>query len=115
MEDLWRRRSGGNGRGRRNELQGHSPIHPHQHHVVMHELSIAVQIVEIAEDELVRHGGDRVRSIHVQLGALSGVAKEALQFSFGMACEGTTAEGANLVIEDAAGHELDVVRMEIEP
>ena len=81
----------------------------------MHELSIAVQIIEIAEDELVRHGGDRVRSIHLQLGALSGVAKEALQFSFGIACEGTTAEGASLVIEDAAGQELDVVRMEIEP
>jgi hydrogenase nickel incorporation protein HypA/HybF len=81
----------------------------------MHELSIAVQIVEIAEDELLRHGGDRVRSVHVQLGALSGVAKEALQFSFGIACEGTTAEGASLVIEHAEGHELDVLRMEIEP
>ena len=115
MEDFWQRHSGSHGCWRSDELQGYSPVHPHQHHVAMHELSIAVQIVEIAEDELVRHGGDRVRSIHLQLGALSGVAREALQFSFVLACEGTSAEGASLVIEDTEGQELDVVRMEIEP
>jgi len=81
----------------------------------MHELSIAVNIVEIAEEELARHGGERILAVHVQLGRLAGVAKEALMFSFSLACEGTVAERARLVIEDSEGHDLDVVRMEIEP
>ena len=81
----------------------------------MHELSIAVNIVDIANEELVRHGGERIRAIHIQLGPLSGVAKEALLFSFSLACEGTAAEGSRLVIEDTQGQDLDIVRMEIEP
>jgi len=81
----------------------------------MHELSIALNIVEIASEELVRHGGERIRAIHIQLGPLSCVAKEALLFSFSLACEGTAAEGSRLVIEDTQGQDLDIVRMEIEP
>jgi hydrogenase nickel incorporation protein HypA/HybF len=81
----------------------------------MHELSIAVSIVEIAEQELFRHGGERIRSVYLQLGPLAGVAKEALLFSFGLACEGTAAEGSSLVIEDGESRDLNIVRMEIEP
>ena len=72
----------------------------------MHELSIAVNIVEIAEEEVARHGGERVRAVHIQLGSLAGVAKEALLFSFDLACEGTAVEGSRLVIEDAQGQTL---------
>jgi hydrogenase nickel incorporation protein HypA/HybF len=81
----------------------------------MHELSIAVNIVEIAEEQLSRHGGDRVRTVHLQIGRLAGVAKDALLFSFGLACEGTAAEGSQLVFEETEGQELDILRMEIEP
>ena len=81
----------------------------------MHELSIAVNIVEIAEEELRRHGGDRIRTVHVQIGSLAGVAKESLQFSFSLACEGTPAEGSKLVIEEGEGRDLSIVQMEIEP
>jgi hydrogenase nickel incorporation protein HypA/HybF len=81
----------------------------------VHELSIAVSIVEVAEEELARHGGERICAIHIQLGPLAGVAKESLLFSFGLACEGTRAEGSSLVIEDGEGRDLDILRMEIEP
>jgi hydrogenase nickel incorporation protein HypA/HybF len=81
----------------------------------MHELSIALNIIEIAEQELARHGGERVRSVHIRVGPLAGVAKEALLFSFGLACEGTSAQGCSLIIEDAEGQDLDIIRMEIEP
>ena len=81
----------------------------------MHELSIAMNIVEIAEEQLSRHGGERVSSVRLQLGRLAGVAKEALLFSFGLACEGTAVEGSQLIVEDADGQELDIVSMEIEP
>ena len=81
----------------------------------MHELSIAVNIVEIAQEALSRHGGERVRAVHLQIGPLAGVAKEALLFSYGLACEGTAAEGSKLIIEETDGQDLDIVRMEIEP
>lgn len=81
----------------------------------MHELSIAVNIVEIATEQLQRHGGERVRAIHLRIGPLAGVARDALQFSFALAGEGTPVEGSQLFFEESEGHELDVVRLEIEP
>ena len=66
----------------------------------MHELSIALSLVEKAEEEAVRQGGGEVCAVHLRLGLLSGVVKEALLFSFELACEGTVAAGAKLVIED---------------
>jgi hydrogenase nickel incorporation protein HypA/HybF len=81
----------------------------------MHELSIAVSIVEIAEEELVRRGGDRIRAIHIELGSLAGVARDALDFSFCIACEGTPAAGSRLVVNETDGQNLEIVRMEIEP
>jgi hydrogenase nickel incorporation protein HypA/HybF len=81
----------------------------------MHELSIAMNIVEIAEEELLRHGGERVRVVYLQMGPLAGVAKEALLFSFRIACQGTAAEGSSLVIEDGEKRDLNVLRLEIDP
>ena len=81
----------------------------------MHELSIALNIVDIATEQLTRHGGERVRAIHLQIGPHAGVAKEALLFSFGLACEKTPVEGSQLIIEDTQGQDLEIVRMEIEP
>jgi len=48
----------------------------------------------------VRQGGGRVCAVHLRLGPLSGVVKEALLFSYELACEGTSLEGSSLVIED---------------
>ena len=39
-------------------------------------------------------------AVHLRLGPLSGVVKEALLFSYELACEGTLLEGSTLVIED---------------
>jgi len=68
----------------------------------MHELSIALSIVEIAEQEARSRGGVRVSAVHLKLGLLSGVVKEALRFSYKVSCEGTMLEGSELVIEEAA-------------
>lgn len=67
----------------------------------MHELSIAISIVEMAEQEARRRGGVHVSAVHLKLGLLSGVVKEALRFSYGVSCEGTMLEGSELVIEEA--------------
>ena len=66
----------------------------------MHELSIAVSLVEAAEEEAVKHGVFGVTSVHLRLGPLAGVVKEALLFSYGIATAGTSLEGSQLVIED---------------
>ena len=66
----------------------------------MHELSIALSIIEGAEEQVLQEGGGRVRAVYLKLGPLSGVVKEALLFSYGLACEGTSLEGSALVIED---------------
>jgi len=80
----------------------------------MHELSIAVSIVEIAEEEAARNNATRVQSVRLRLGSLAGVAKEALMFSYGLACEGTSLEGSRLLIDDAEGTELEIFSLEIE-
>jgi len=65
----------------------------------MHELSIAMSIVEMAEEEA-RQRNARVSAVHLKLGALSGIVKEALLSSYGIACDGTPLEGSRLVIEE---------------
>lgn len=66
----------------------------------MHELSIALSIVEMAEQEARSRGGVHVTAVHLKLGPLAGVVKEALRFSYGVSCEGTMLEGSELVIEE---------------
>ncbi len=66
----------------------------------MHELSIALSMIEMATEEARRRGGVRVISLHLKLGPLSGVVKDALLFSYEVACNGTLLEGSRLVIED---------------
>lgn len=63
----------------------------------MHELSIATSIVETLGRELADEPG-RVRAVRVDVGALSGVVPEALQFAWDAACEGTRLGGAVLQI-----------------
>jgi hydrogenase nickel incorporation protein HypA/HybF len=66
----------------------------------MHELSIALSIVEGVEEELARRPDAHAGAIHLKLGPLSGVVKEALLFSYEIACEGTRLEGSRLEIEE---------------
>ena len=66
----------------------------------MHELSIALSIVEMAEAEAVRSGSGQVHAVHLRLGRLSGVEKSALLASYEMACHATPLEGSRLLIEE---------------
>ncbi|HEY2457273.1 MAG TPA: hydrogenase maturation nickel metallochaperone HypA [Candidatus Acidoferrum sp.] len=66
----------------------------------MHELSIAMSIVEMAQEEAQRHGNAKVEAVHLKLGRLSGVVKEALLSSYEMACHETPLAGSQLVIEE---------------
>ena len=66
----------------------------------MHELSIALSILEGVEEEVAQRGYGQVRSIHVRVGALSGVIPEALCSSFELAREGTPFSESLLTIEE---------------
>jgi len=68
----------------------------------------------MAIEEADRQGGTRVTALHLKLGTLSGVVKEALTFSYEIACQGTALEGSQLVIEEVEGRELEVVALELE-
>src|ERR1700722_12687067 len=65
----------------------------------MHELSIAMSIVDMAQEEAERRNV-QVDAVHLELGALAGVVKEALLFSYTVACDGTLLEGSRLVVKD---------------
>ena len=65
----------------------------------MHELSIAMSIVDMATEEAEARGA-RVEAVHLRLGALSGLVPEALLASYGIACDATPLEGSRLVIEN---------------
>ena len=74
----------------------------------MHELSIAMSIVEIACEEAGRQGGCPVEEVRLKIGKDSGVVSDALLFSWELACEGTSAQGARLLVEEQPGRELQV-------
>jgi hydrogenase nickel incorporation protein HypA/HybF len=65
----------------------------------MHELSIALSILDIAGQEAERQGG-RVVAIHLRLGPLSGVVRDALVSAFNLAREGSGLDAADLVIKE---------------
>ena len=62
----------------------------------MHEMSIAINIVEIAEDTAKKEKANKINEVTLELGILSGVIPDALEFCFESACKGTIAEGAKL-------------------
>ncbi|HEY2783805.1 MAG TPA: hydrogenase maturation nickel metallochaperone HypA [Fimbriiglobus sp.] len=50
-------------------------------------MSIAVSILEMAEEEAGRQGAARVTAVHLKLGPLSGVVREALLSAYDLARE----------------------------
>src|SRR5262249_19431064 len=66
----------------------------------MHELSIALSILELASEEAHRQGGARVVGIHMKLGILSGVVEDSLLSAYDLAREGTPFEDTQLIVEE---------------
>lgn len=65
----------------------------------MHELSLAMSIVDIAIEEA-HARAVTIEAIHLDLGPLSGVVADALRFSWDIACQGTPLEGTRLLIHE---------------
>jgi hydrogenase nickel incorporation protein HypA/HybF len=66
-------------------------------------MALTESIVEIALEEARKQGARRVVRVFVDVGALSHVEPEALEFCFSAIASGTAAEGAKLEIQRIAG------------
>lgn len=64
----------------------------------MHEVGITQSIINIAEEHARREQAASITSITVEIGNLSGVIAESVEFCFEACAQGTLAEGARLII-----------------
>jgi hydrogenase nickel incorporation protein HypA/HybF len=66
----------------------------------VHELSIALSLLESVGEAAAREDARRVTAVHVRLGAMSGVVRDALCFSWDLASAHTVAAGSELRVEE---------------
>lgn len=69
----------------------------------MHEASIALDLIRVAETVALEHGGGPVLALTVRVGQWSAVVPEALRAAFPACAEGTLLEGARLSIQSVPG------------
>ncbi|AMA60245.1 hydrogenase maturation nickel metallochaperone HypA [Bradyrhizobium sp. CCGE-LA001] len=69
----------------------------------MHEMALCEGIMEIIEEEARRHSFSKVRTVFLEIGALSHVAAEAVKFCFPVVAARTIADGALLEIVELPG------------
>jgi hydrogenase nickel incorporation protein HypA/HybF len=63
----------------------------------MHELSIAMEIVEIAREEALKAGALKINKIELEIGKLSGVLPDALSFAMHEAIKASPLANAEIV------------------
>jgi len=66
----------------------------------MHELSIAMSILESLEEEVRERGCVGIEAVHVRVGGLSGVVVEALRSAYDLAAEPTPFARSRLEVEE---------------
>lgn len=65
----------------------------------MHEMSIVISFVEMAEQYAVKNKASKVVKVVLQVGEISGIVPEYLQEFYSVVTEGTILEGSSLEIE----------------
>jgi hydrogenase nickel incorporation protein HypA/HybF len=66
----------------------------------VHELSVATQIVDLVSRVMDEHSAHKVGEVSVEVGALSCVDPDSLEFCFQAITKGTRLENARLKIEE---------------
>jgi hydrogenase nickel incorporation protein HypA/HybF len=69
----------------------------------MHEMALCEGIIGIVEDEARKRAFSKVKLVCIEIGALSHVAPEAMQFCFEAVAAQTIAKGAKLEIIETPG------------
>ncbi len=64
----------------------------------MHELAVTQNLVDIALDAARAAGAAQISVVHVQIGALTGIAPDSVHFYFEFLTRNTLAAGAHLVL-----------------
>jgi hydrogenase nickel incorporation protein HypA/HybF len=72
----------------------------------MHEMALAQGVLDVIEDYAARESFRKVKTIWLEIGALSGVEPEAIAFCFDAVARGSLAEGARLEIVPVGGRGL---------
>jgi hydrogenase nickel incorporation protein HypA/HybF len=65
----------------------------------MHEVSIAMSILQIIEEELSRNPGKAVLKLHLQIGVLSGVVPDSLLFALEVSRQNGLLKNAEISID----------------
>lgn len=69
----------------------------------MHEVGITQSIIDIAEQHARAQGAGKITTVTVEIGALSGVIPESVEFCFEACARGTLLEGARLIVHRIPG------------
>ena len=69
----------------------------------MHELALCESVLSVLQGQAKTHRFDRVKTVWLQVGALSCAAPEALEFCFAAVTRGTIADGARLEVVRTPG------------
>jgi len=69
----------------------------------MHELSIALSIIELAEEEANKAGSPEINELELEVGLLAGVDFDALEFALEMSKKSTLIEHAAISINKIQG------------
>ena len=69
----------------------------------MHEMSIAMSVIDIASRKAEAGGAVKIESIQLDVGKLAGVLVDSLQFCFSAASKDTRAEDAELLVNELPG------------
>ncbi len=82
----------------------------------MHEFSIAINIIDIASKTAENANAEKINEVEIEVGMLSGVIIEALEFALESAVKNTLLENAKIVIEKVrARAECNNCKAEFEP
>jgi len=74
----------------------------------MHEMSIALSIIDIADKEAKKANATKVTEIELEVGQLAGVEYRALEFAFESAVKNTILENARVKIHKPKGKAICV-------
>lgn len=82
-------------------------------------MSIAMNVVEIAVDTAKQNDATKINRIELDIGVLSGIIPDSLEFCFASACKGSIAENAELILDiieaqaqcESCGHKFSTREM----
>lgn len=69
----------------------------------MHEMSLCEGVLQVLEETAQKQGFSVVKTVWLEIGALSGVEIEAMRFSFDVVMRNTVADGSTLEIIEIPG------------